>query len=65
MIDLSLSYGTYTISVGTLNKCSLDNLQRLAQFLKLKKNIDIMSKKQLVQLIHWRITRWNKFIRFG
>jgi len=33
------------------------DLLRLASFLGLKRNLDSMSKRQLVCLIYWRLTR--------
>jgi len=41
---------------STLKKASRENLERLARFLKLSFDVS-WSKKHLVDLIHWRITR--------
>lgn len=43
------------IGRGTLKRCKLENLQRLARYLRL--DYQGMSVKQLAGLIHWRITR--------
>jgi hypothetical protein len=41
-------------------KVEIDSLRRLAKWLGLKRDIDVMSKRQLVRLIRWLITRRDK-----
>ena len=51
-----------TLSRSQLNhpNVGIDTLRRFARWLGLKRDIDTMSRRQLVGLIHWLITRQEK-----
>jgi hypothetical protein len=45
------------ISKDKLREASITDLIRLAKFLGLKKDLDIMKKKNLIKLILWKLRR--------
>ena len=45
------------ISKNMLKAASAENLIRLAKFLGLKRDLDIMKKKNLIKLILWRLRK--------
>jgi len=61
-----MNFGEPPISMtkSDLMKSSKDGLIRLAKWEGLRYNLELMSKRQLVKLIRWKITR-NKNRMFG
>jgi hypothetical protein len=56
---------SWNISKHTLLKAKIEDLIRLARFIRLRRCLDQMSKRQLASLIRWRITRTQKKYRYG